>query len=143
MHFELSPEYQQTIGPLSSKEGEVKKPVISIAELEALCEGNEILQELLKDMVDSCLEYTITVANFKKTFSENKDNITRAAAEENSAIDTLRRSVHNKTISDINIFSRTLGKYNKNNDWMDEAGMDGQNRGAYGRFALTLTLSRL
>ena len=92
-------------------------------------------------MLKSCLEYTITVANFKKALSENKNK--GEITEEVSDIDTLRRSVHNKTIDDINIFSRMLAKYEKDNSWMQEGGMDGNNRSAYGRFALTLTLSRI
>ena len=90
-------------------------------------------------MLRSCLEYTITVANFKKTMIDAKGEIT----EEASDADALRRSVHNKNMADINAFSRLLAKNHKDNSWMATAGMDGQNRAAYGKFALTLTLSRI
>lgn len=136
-HFELLPDDYKQIETLASPE--VKNPLISISELEASCENNEELLELFRSMVKSCLDYTITVARFKEAFSESKGYI----SDELSDIDQLRSSVHNRTIADINIFSRMLIKYNKDNGWMGKGGMDGNNRAAYGKFALTLTLSRI
>ncbi|MES3005481.1 MAG: hypothetical protein V4664_00890 [Patescibacteria group bacterium] len=141
MHFELASEEQEKIETLTQSSESIRNPVISVSELEHLSEGNPYLEELLETMLKSCLEYTITVANFKKTMSENKNK--GEITEELSDVNTLRRSVHNKTIDDINIFSRTLAKHQKDNSWMQGGGMDGKNRSAYGKFALTLTLSRI
>ncbi len=138
MHFELAQNEKENLSSLISPEGG-RNPIISLSELEALCEGNDILEELLGNMLKSCLDYTLTVVDFKKKLSESKGNVT----EEVKDVDTLRRSVHNRNIADVNIFSRTLAKYNKDNNWMFDGGMDGQNRAAYGKFALTLTLSRI
>ena len=138
MHFELASDEKEGLSHVFSLD-EIKSPPISLLELESLCEGNEILEDILKNVLKSCLDYTITVAEFKKKLSESKGKVT----EDVQDIDTLRRSVHNRNIDDINILSRTLAKYQKDNSWMSTGGMDGQNRAAYGRFALTLTLSRL
>lgn len=141
MHsFELSPDEKAKIEKLNSTE--MMRPIISISELQSLCEGDEHeeeLKELLQDMMNSCLDYTITVAKWKEMFAEKRGHID----EDMSDSDTLRSSVHNRTIGDINLFGRSLKRWDRDNSWMDKGGMDGRNRSAYGRFALTLTFSRL
>lgn len=54
-------------------------------------------------------------------------------------IDAVRKNIHDATIDSINIFSRALVKEGRDNSWMSEVSGD---RAKYGRFALTLTLSR-
>lgn len=137
MHFELAPEEHDSLDILASEE--VRRPIVSLQELEALCGDEEVLKELLAEMVQSCLKYTITVAKWQESHAKNRGEIT----EDFLDTDKLRTSVHDRTINDINIFSRTLKKFGKDNSFMDKAGMDGKNRAAYGKFALTLTLSRI
>lgn len=116
---------------------EVCEPVVSIGELETIVEGDTELHELLEYVVEACFSYTETVINFKIKFSETKGEIT----EEMGSVDTLRRSVHDSTISYINAFSRALVKKGRDNSWMQNGGMDGKNRAAYGKFAITLAMS--
>lgn len=137
MKFDLSPDEQTKIEVLASPE--VRKPKISIEELEALCDGDEELLELFHAMIKSCLDYTITVARWQ----QERNNSGGYGTEELKDADLLRGSTHDRTIADINLFGRSLGRFGKDNRWMDEDGMDGRNRAAYGKFALILTLSRL
>ncbi|MEI6553087.1 MAG: hypothetical protein WCO09_00805 [bacterium] len=141
MWHELAQEHRETIKPLASREGEIKSPPISVPELEKLCEGDPLLENLLETMLSSCLEYTITFANFKRIFAENQGKNTKDSATENADIDALRRTVHDTAIADINIFSRNLAKRGRDISWMDS--IDPGNRPAYTRFAVTLTMSRL
>lgn len=137
MHL-LSPEERESVEDLASPEA-LRLPVISIEELEQLCADNKELKELLDDMLDSCLKYTMTVARWQDEFSLHRG----VQGEGMENIETLRTSVHDATIADINLFSRTLNRFGKDASWMERGGMNGRNRAAYGRFALTLTLSRL
>lgn len=133
----LSQEERESVGSLGSTESWL--PVVSIEQLEMLCGDDEILKELLSDMLQSCLRYTKTVARWQEVFIKNKG----VRDEDLNDIDTLRSSVHDATIADINLFSRTLNKQGKDIHWMAKGGMDGRNRAAYGKFALAITLSRL
>jgi hypothetical protein len=138
MHFEVEPREQEAMGPLTNSE-ELKPPAISLSELEAICEGSPVLEKLLGIMLKSCIEYTISVANWKKKMIQNHGQID----EEFQELDDSRRSIHNRAIDDINILSRALAKNGKDNSWMSTAGMDGKNRAAYMRFAISMSLSRL
>jgi hypothetical protein len=120
-----------------SEESEIPRPVVSIGELETIVEGDSELHELLGYVVEACFNYTETVINFKIEFSKTKGKIT----DEMGGIDTLRKSVHDSTIAYINAFSRALVRKSKDNSWMQDGGMDGKNRAAYGRFAITLAMS--
>lgn len=76
MHFKIPEASLEEVASL--KEETVKQPPISIEELEIDCEGSEVLVELLKDMLDKCLDYTITVAKFKRIALEGKGEITES-----------------------------------------------------------------
>lgn len=139
MNFEIPPEQAEKLSPLTENDESIKEPPISIEAIRAMCEGDPDLTELGETMLSSCVEYAITVAEFKRIFVDSKGSI----SEEALAINSLRKSVHDRTIDDINIFSRALARAKKDNSWMKAGGLDGKNRAAYGRFALTMTLSRL
>ncbi len=138
MHFEVEPTEQTDMEPLANSE-ELKTPAISLYELEAMCEGIPALEELLGTMLKSCVEYTITVANWKKKMIQNHGQVD----DEFQELDASRKSIHNRAIDDINIFSRALAKHRKDNSWMSAGGMDGKNRAAYMRFAISMSLSRI
>ncbi|MEI6490345.1 MAG: hypothetical protein WCO16_01125 [bacterium] len=138
MHFEVEPIEQEQMEPLAHSE-DIKPPVISLEDLELMCDGEPVLEELLGTMLKSCIAYTITVANWKRKYIETRGEIT----DEFEQLDGVRRSIHDNTIADINIFSRNLAKFQKDNSWMSTAGMDGKNRAAYTRFAVSLSLSRI
>lgn len=137
MHFSLSPEEYSSIDTLVSPE--VNKPIISIDELKALCEDDEDLKEILQDMIKSCLKYTITIAEWKDAQEKDAGQHT----DEFHDMDKLRTQDHDAAIRDINIFSRLLRQKGKDNSFMDKGGMDGKNRAAYWKFAVTLSLSRI
>ncbi len=116
-----------------------RDPPISVEELENMTEGNEELQETLEIMLKSCLQYTITVAKYKRLAErDNEEEIGKS--EEWRDVDSMRRIVHDATIDNINIFSRQLEAHQKDNSWMQEVVA---NRASYGRFALLITLSRI
>lgn len=124
--------------PLASSH-EIRPPAISVEELEGICEGDRGLEKLLGTMLKSCVEYTITVADFQRKLIESHGE----ATEEIQVLDSSRRSIHDRMIADVNVFSRALGKKKKDNTWMTTAGMDGKNRVAYMKFAISLSLSRI
>ncbi len=134
MHFEIPESKAQRVETLKGKEE--RKPHISLEALENICEDDPVLLELLQSMIDMCLEYTITVAKFKEIVTRTEGKVT----DDRMEIDKIRGTVHDATMDSINIFSRALAKAGKDNSWMAEMIGD---RNKYGRFALTLTLSRL
>lgn len=109
----------------------------TLDDLEMDVEGDELLELLLKDMFDACLNYTRTVASMTYE-SLNTENGIRT--EEYERISAVRGSIHDTTISAIKIFVRTMT--NKNFDCNLTDGFF-DNRGAYGKLALQITFSRL
>ena len=139
MHFPLSHEGEgmDFLSEAKSEFEHIKVPV-TLEELEALCVGDEILEELLEDVLDQCLKYTKTIIDFNKIIAESDGD--REGAETLARIDAVRKGTHDSTIDIINAFSRMLGKKSKDNSWMEKI-ID--NRSAYMRFAIALTLARI
>ncbi len=99
-----------------------------------LCETDEVAEELLIDMVRKCLEYAVNVSNMERYVREHKGE----RDEDREEVDNKRTITHNATMDSINIFSRYIvRKLNESSivTW------DSGNRGAYGRFAILLTLN--
>ena len=134
MHFELDGEQIHEIEGLKSPD--TKTPPVTLEELEVDCEGEPVLEELLREVVDKCLAYTITVAKFKKIVTL-KDKSWDDSREE---IETVRTSSHDAMISAVNLLSRELSSRDRDISWASEFGGE---RVKYARFALTLTLSRI
>lgn len=91
--------------------------------------------EVLKDLLDNCLEYTIDVAELEKYSLEHVGGFD----EERAEIDRKRSLKHDATISSINVFLRMCQRNNLDTSWFTWKSAD---RGKYGRFAVLLTLNR-
>lgn len=115
---------------------ELTKPLVSVEELERICEGNEDLQVLLQEMLDSCARYTETVCRFEEiALKDRSETIESGDMEE---IDTLRRRTHNAMIDSVNILARNLTKQGKGAPWARAL----SDRSKHAKFAITLTFAR-
>jgi hypothetical protein len=114
-----------------------KHLLFSLDELEELVRGNEILEELLEDMLASCLHYVQTVADFTYELNQCDGGV---SSEEFKEVSAKRGAIHDTMISSVRILCRTLIKFGKECNLSTQMG---ENRGAYGRYALMLTFSRL
>lgn len=103
--------------------------------LQALCEGDETLEKLLEDMLDSCYRYTKDVFETERMVARGIEGDQQA--EEYAALDKQRTLLHNATIDNVNILSRALAKAGKDNTWIEPIYSGG--RPAYTRFALFTT----
>lgn len=113
------------------------KPPVDLVYLESLCEGNELLEGLLKEMLDYCLRYTETSIRFQKALQE-LDNPEKA--QERAELDMETKTVHDATIDSINIFSRALANAGKDNSWV--AAISGH-RAAYAKFVFSFVFYEL
>ncbi len=118
------------------KNFQVKHLLFSLDELEELVKGDEILEELLEDMLASCLRYVQTVVDF--TYELNQCD--GASSEEFREVSEKRGAIHDTMISSIRILCRQMNKVGMECDLSSQMG---ENRSAYGRYALMLTFSRL
>lgn len=123
---------------MNSASESLRTPEIGVEQLEVLCQGDETLQELLAEMLDYCARYTETVCKFEQV---NLNGQTTKANGELESIDEYRTRIHQATIDSINILSRNLKQKGRDNDWIKP--IAAQQRAGYGRFALTITFSRL
>lgn len=140
MLHELNQFEREQIEPLiDTPEKTHRLPAVSVEKLEESVGDNEQLREVFETMLQSCLEYTITVARYQR-LAKRDGEIGEGISDEWREVDKVRGIVHNATIDNINIFSRQLGINNIDNSWIEGVS---QNRASYGRFALTLTLSRI
>lgn len=112
------------------------KPEINIEEYEKACSENEVFKELFEDVLNTSYRYTVDVANMEKFARENKNT----SDEDFMEADQKRSRTHDSMISALNIMMR----YVENNDinidtrWFN---WNKDNRAAYGRFAILLTLN--
>jgi hypothetical protein len=111
----------------------LKNSYISLHSLESLCQGNETLEECLHDMVMYSLRYAETVCQFGQIVARGQESNQDGSRAE---IERVRSTIHDSTIDTINILSRTLGKYGKNNEWISN--MRSVGRAAYGKFAILI-----
>ena len=106
--------------------------------LEDLCRGNETLQKLLDDMLDSCYRYAQDVFKMEQMVASGFDG--KEDAAEFARIDKQRTRLHDATIDNVNILSRALIKAGRDSEWVKEIHYGG--RPAYSRFALTITFNQ-
>jgi len=136
MFGELFHKYpEEIIRSVESKER--LKPVVDLAYLESLCEGNELLENLLQEMLNYCYRYTETSIRFRQALQE-LDNPEKA--KERAELDEETRTVHNAAIDSINLFSRELAKAGKDNSWMEKVA---GHRAYYAKFIFTLVFDEL
>lgn len=110
-----------------------KNPFITLQSLEILCQGDETLMECLHDMVMYSLRYAETVCQFEQIASRGHESLVDGTRAE---IDRVRTSIHDATMTTINVLSRCLKRANKDNQWISKLSIGG--RPAYGKFALLI-----
>lgn len=108
---------------------------INLDDYTDLCEKDSTAQELLNELVDRCLDYTVDVSNMERYAIEHEGD----KGEDFQMIDKKRSATHDGMIASANIFSR----YILNQGLKEESFItwSPENRGAYGRFAILLTLN--
>ncbi|MEK7646405.1 MAG: hypothetical protein AAB381_01795 [Patescibacteria group bacterium] len=111
----------------------LKNPFISLQSLESLCQGNETLEECLRDMVTYSLRYAETVCRFEQIVARGQDSNQDGAREE---IERVRSTIHDSTIDAIKILSRTMRTHGKDNGWISKMHTIG--RAGYGKFAILI-----
>jgi len=140
---ELIQEYPEEIEKLEKTydtSPEALKTVITIEELKKECEGNEILEKILEDTINSFYRYAETICQYERILSG--DLTDEKINEEFQKIDKKRSIVHNALIDNLNILARTLNKFGKNADWIEKLGPK-TNRAAYAKLALQNTYLQL
>jgi hypothetical protein len=108
---------------------------IDLESYKELAKTDEGINMTLESMLKTSLRYTEDVARLERFALENPG----VRDEERMLIDETRTRTHNATISDINIFARTLRHRGHDVNWLK---WQPENRGAYGSFAIKLTLNR-
>ena len=103
---------------------------IDIDFIEKECKGNEILEKLFNKMLNYLYRYTEIVFEYNEILKSDisQDEINQRFKE----IEETRKRIHNATIDSINILSRQLAKFNKDNSWNDKVS---SSRASYGNFA--------
>lgn len=112
-----------------------QKPVITLEKLEEACKGNEILEICLRSFIDDALRYTETICQFRQ-IAQIADK-TKEEATCFVEIDAIRRNVHESLVNSIFVLSRQLGKFGKDNSWIDRL----PDRSSKGRLALIIAFS--
>ncbi len=110
-----------------------KNPYITLQSLESLCLGNETLEVCLRDVVISSLRYAETVCKFEQIVARGQQSNEDDTRKE---IEHVRSTIHDVTISNINILARVLKQSGKDNKWVSV--MAERGRAGYGKFALIL-----
>ncbi len=108
-----------------------KNPFITLESLEELCQGDETLSECLNTMVVDSLRYAETVCRFQEIVMKGQEsNMDNTRSE----IERVRTTIHDAAMDSVNIFSRTLKRAGKGNEWISKLVAGG--RSAYGKFLL-------
>lgn len=109
---------------------------IDIEKCERLCEQDETFKELFEDVLNTSYRYTADVANMEKFAREDKNT----SEEDFMEADQKRSATHNSMIAALNIMTRYVETKDLGLDlsWFD---WQKENRAAYGRFAILLTLN--
>lgn len=140
MHNEFFKHYTEnlsTIEKISSLFRE-KLPTIDIDidQCEKMCKENEVFKELFEDVLNTSYRYTVDVANMEKFAREDKNT----SEEDFVEADKKRSATHDSMISSLNIMMRYIENNNLEIDtsWFN---WQKENRAAYGKFAIILTLN--
>ncbi len=110
-------------------------PLINLEEYREICENDETARELLQELVDKCLNYTVDVSVMERFTREHEG----VRDEDFDTVNNKRKTTHDAMIGSVNIFSRYILK----NQLTDKPFItwDPSNRSGYGRFALLLILN--
>jgi hypothetical protein len=107
---------------------------ILLEEYEIICEKDETAKELLVQMIKKCVDYTVDVSNMERYAREHPAE----RGDDREAVDRKRSATHDATIASIDIFCRYIGKNLYEPSFIT---WDTSNRGAYGKFAILLSLN--
>jgi hypothetical protein len=109
---------------------------IDIEKFEAATEQDEVFKELFEDVLNASYKYTVDVANMEKVSRQE----TETSEEDFIVADQKRTITHNTMISSLNIMTRYIEQKELDLDlsWFN---WQKENRAAYGRFAILLTLN--
>ena len=109
---------------------------INIDEYEKMSETDEVFKELFEEVLNSSYRYTVDVANMEKLSREN----TNTSDEDFIESDKKRTVTHNSMITSLNVMARYIETNTQDLDlsWFN---WQKDNRAAYGRFAILLTLN--
>lgn len=110
---------------------------VSLEALEQSCQGNEVLEGLLKEVYDYCDRYAETLCRFEQIVNESRD---ADSGEARAEIERVRGKTHDATIDAINLLARSLKKSGRDSSWI--AKVAASERAGYGNFALTTALER-
>lgn len=111
----------------------LKNPFISFESLDTLCQGNETLEDCLRETVMYSLRYAETVCRFEQIVSRGQQSNEDGTREE---IEQIRGSIHDATIASINILIRVLKSSGKDITWATKVVAGG--RVAYGKLAVLI-----
>ncbi len=133
MNFESNPQdrFQETFKNFE-RYLEEYKPIKTPNELREMCSDNETLKKILDDMFKYCARYAQDVWEMNELLKKEEFD-----AEKFDEIDKKRTILHNSAMDSINIFSRALKKFGKDNSWIrDIVG----SRASYAKFAIGTAL---
>lgn len=111
----------------------VKNPYISFLQLETLCQGDELLEECLREVMNYSLRYAETVCRFEQIVARGQVSNEDDARKE---IEQVRHNVHESTIDSINILSRVFKTKGLNDGWIVKVASCG--RAGYAKFAILI-----
>lgn len=112
---------------------EFKNPYISLARLEELCKGDEILEDCLRDMVRLAVRYTETVCRFMQIVAVGQEANEDDTRKE---IEKVRSTKHDAANDSVRILARRLRIAGKDADWISKIELG--SREAFGKFALLI-----
>ncbi len=115
------------------KRGDTKNPFVSLSVLTTQCGGNEVLEELLKEMVIMSLRYTETVCRFEQIVLRGQQSNENGERKE---IEGIRSTVHDATIASINSLARNLKRSGVECGWITKLTTGG--RPAHTKFAILI-----
>jgi hypothetical protein len=107
-------------------------PFITLKDLEVLCKGDEDLEYFLRETTVMCLRYTETLCRFKQIVIRGQQSNEDGFRKE---IEAIRTTIHDSTITSINVLSRLMKKTDRNNDWIKNVSVD---RTKYAKFAMCI-----
>jgi len=124
------------VTPAKAQEVEgYQNPFISFQSLESLCQGNETLEYCLKEVAIYSLRYAETVCRFEQIVAKSKEQGC-SATEDRKEIDSLRKLVHDSTISAVKALARVLTQAGKDSGWFSK--MNAGGRPEFSKFALLI-----
>lgn len=127
---------------ISEDSPERAMPAISVAELQRLCDGDEILENLLLETLNQFKAYAENVAALEENSAKLNDG--GITIEEFNRFRDRQHDTHESTVGSVRILVRNLAQRGKDTKWAESFFPGGQeNRAAIGKFALLTVFQQL